>query len=211
MLSSIGIFFIFHEFEPDTEKRHSVMVASIEIDEGTVINESMLAAKIIKESALNSYMATDAKNVIGRKSLSRVAEGDYIRSYNLLEKEHWYTDGHRIIVLPMDMDDRLGNLIKKGSLIDIKVLLNDIRAVPKTVLSKVKVEDILDESGMSVEYSAANKKVYAKLVLEEEQRNRIYAALKLGELSYELYCDDTQKPVLEEFAIPAEYMGTQDR
>ena len=207
ILSSLGLYYLFHNYKFDTEKIYQVLVASTDIDEGTVINESMVAVKSIKGSALNSYMLMDVKDITGKKALSKIGSGDYIRDYDLLSKEKWYSDGDRIIVLPVDTDARLANLIKKGSLIDIKGSLNNIKSIPKTVLSKVMVEDVLDENGVSLGNSGGGSKAYIKLVLDKNQRDRIYAATQLGKLVFELYCDSTQKASDEEFQIPPQFIS----
>jgi hypothetical protein len=49
-----------------------------------------------------------------------------------------------------------------------------------------------------------SKKAYAKVVLDKAQRDRIYVALQYGTLIYELYCDNTQHPLIEDFKIPQE-------
>lgn len=205
MLSAVITYFLINSFQPDTEKRHQVIVAGTDIDVGTVITESMLATKIIKESSVNAYMLNEAEAALGKKAAAFVKEGDYIRSYALLDKDKWFNEKDRIIILPMEVEDRLANLIRKGSFIDIKVFSTTLAARPKVVLSKVRVEDILDETGTSIEYAAAVKKAYAKIVLNDMQRDRIYAAMQSGKLGYELYCDNTQKPAEEEFIIPDTY------
>ena len=110
------------------------------------------------------------------------------------------------IILPMDVEGRLANLIKKSSLIDIKVELKDTKAPPQTVLSRVFVEDILDENGLSLGENIGSKKAYAKVVLNNTQRDRLYVATLYGKLLYELYCDNTQKPSEEDFTIPPDVL-----
>ncbi len=102
----------------------------------------------------------------------------------------------------MDIEQRLANLIVKGSLIDIKVELKDIVTPPQTVLSKVFVEDILDENGLSLGKNIGSRKAYAIVVLDKTQRDRVYTAEQYGKLLYELYCDSTQKSSDMDFLIP---------
>ena len=87
-------------------------------------------------------------------------------------------------------------------MIDIKVELKDTKAPPQTVLSRVFVEDILDENGLSLGENIGSKNAYTKVVLNNTQRDRLYLAAQYGKLLYELYCDNTQKPSEENFAIP---------
>ena len=105
----------------------------------------------------------------------------------------------------MDMEDRLANLIKKGSVLDIKVLPEDRKTLPKLVLSRIMVSDVLDENGLSSGDAIGNRKGYIVVVLDSEQRNRIYAAMQYGKLMYELYCDSTQPKEIENFVIPKEF------
>jgi hypothetical protein len=207
VISSLAAYYLFHNYQFDTERKYSVLIASTDINPGDVINDSMVISKTIKESCLNSYMITDKNNCISKKAISKINAGDYIVDYNLLSKESWYKDEDKIIVLPMDVEGRLANLIKKGSLIDIKVIFDKTAAIPQTVLSKVKVEDILDENGISLGDSIGSKKAYAKVILNNQQRNKIYVATQFGKLIFELYCDSIQKPAVEEFQIPSEYLS----
>lgn len=207
MLASFAAWYFFHYYEPDTEKKYRVLIACTDINPGDAINESMVTLKAIKESALSSHMITDINTAVGKKALNKVLTGDYISDYSLLPKENWYKNEDKIIVLPMDIEGRLANLIKKGSLIDVKVMLKDVRSTPKTVLSKITVEDILDENGISLGDPMGSKKAFAKVILNKEQRNKIYIASQLGKLIFELYCDSTQKAAAEEFQIPPEYLN----
>ena len=42
-------------------------------------------------------------------------------------------------------------------------------------------------------------------MLDNQQRNRIYAAIQYGKLMYELYCDLTQPKEIEDFVITKEF------
>jgi len=201
VLFSTAMLFIFKDREFDDEKRFRVLVAARPIEEGTVLTQSHISYRIIKESALNSYMITDIDEAIGKKCMHKVEEGDYLRNYQLLPKEKWYEDGDKKIVLPMDIESRMANLIRKGSLIDIKVDISGSKSPPKVVLAKIPVEDILDETGTSINDSLSSKRAFAVVILNKEQRDRLYMAKKAGNLVYELYCDPTQKPAKEEFFI----------
>lgn len=207
MISTGVVYYVLNTFEFETERRVKVLVASRNIDAGEILNESLLSYKTIKESGSNEYMAKDIQKVIGQKLLTKANSGDYIRSYDLLPKNKWYKDEQKIIVVPMDIENRLANLIKKGSSVDIKVELNNSKSIPLIVLSKLNIEDILDENGISVGNDIGNKKTFAKLILNKSQRDKLYIAKSLGKLIFELYCDTTQKPSQEEFKIPAEYLN----
>ena len=71
-------------------------------------------------------------------------------------------------------------------------------------MSRVFVEDILDENGLSLGENIGSKKAYAQVVLDNAQRDRVYVASQYGRLLYELYCDTTQKPPEEDFIIPTD-------
>lgn len=209
IFTALAASFLLNKYELDTEKKYKVLVASTDLKEGTVINESMIYYRTIKQSALNRYMITSINAAAGKKLMNTVKEGDYISSYNLLPGDKWHEDGDKVIVLPMDIETRLANLIKKGSVIDIKVVLKDDKALPQTVLSKIRIEDMLDENGISMGDSIGNRKAFAVLILDEIQRDRVYAAAQLGKFIFELYCDRTQEPAVEQFRIPEEYLEQQ--
>lgn len=207
ILSSAGIYLLSNKYELDTEKKYQVMIAAANIPTGAVITKEMVAVRTIKESGYNPHMAQSPGQVVGMKALAPILNGDYIPEYNLLPQDKWYKDEDRVIILPMDVEGRLANLIKKGSLIDIRVEFKDSKAPPQTVLSRIFVEDILDENGLSLGENMGSKKAYAKVVLNKVQRDRIYVASQYGALIYELYCDSIQKPSTEDFKIPPEGTG----
>jgi Flp pilus assembly protein CpaB len=204
ILTSAGIYFISSKYELDMEKKYQVLIAAADVPVGGIITDEMVAYRIIKESGYNPHMVQSPEQVVGMKVLAPIIKGDYIQDYNLLQPNKWYKDDDRTIVLSMDVEGRLANLIKKGSLIDIRVEFKDSKAPPQTVLSRVFVEDILDENGLSLGENIGSKKAYAKVVLDKTQRDRIYVASQYGTLIYELYCDNTQHSSIEDFKIPPE-------
>jgi|GEM_PF-1841978 len=206
ILASLAIFFVSSKYELDTENRYNVIVASKDIAAGDIITEANAGIKVIKESAYTAHMLTDPSLCIGRKALTPIKSGDYLMSYSLLSPEAWHKDDEKIIVLPMSVEERLANCIQKGSLIDIKVLPENQKTIPKTVLSRIAIDDILDENGMSLGDSLGNKKAFAVVTLDEKQRERLYVAQQVGKIIYELYCDSTQPKAPEDFEIPAEFL-----
>lgn len=206
ILASAGIYFFTSSYELDTEKKYQVIIAAADIPVGGVITHEMVTYRTIKESGYNMHMLQNPEHVVGMKALAPIREGDYISEYDLLPPNNWYKDNDRTIILPMDVESRLANLIKKGSLIDIKIEFKDSKAPPQTVLSRVFVEDILDENGLSLGENIGSKKAYAQVVLDNAQRDRVYVASQYGRLLYELYCDTTQKPPEEDFIIPIDVL-----
>ncbi len=204
ILISASTYFITSRYELDTEKRIQVIIAAADIPVGSIITDEMVAYKTIKESGYNSHMMLDTGQAVGKKMLAPILKGDYIPAYDLLPSDKLCSDDDRTIILPMDVEGRLANLIRKGSLIDIKVQIKDVSTPPQTVLSRVFVEDILDENGLSLGDNIGSKKAYAKVVLDKKQRDRVYVASQFGSLLYELYCNNTQKPSAEDFVMPAE-------
>ena len=209
ILISVAIFVFNTKYDLDTEKRINIIVASNDILPGEIIKESMVEYRTIKESAVSPYMLTDPDQLFNAKASAMVKSGDYIFSYNLLLPDSWQTSDARTIVLPMTIDERLGNLIKKGTVMNIKVLPADVKTIPKLVISHITVSDVLDENGMSPGDTIGSKKAYAVIILSEEQRKRLYAAMQYGNLMYELYCDSTQPADTEDFVIPSEYTESQ--
>jgi hypothetical protein len=208
IMASAGIYFFSSKYELDTEKKYQVVMAAADIPIGSVITENMVLYKTIKESGITPHMLQNSEQVVGMKVFSPILKGDYIPRYNLLPQDKWHKDDERTIILPVDIEDRLANLIKKGSVIDIKLLPADQKSLPKLVLSKIMVSDVLDENGLSTGDAIGSRKGYIVLVLDKEQRNRIYAAMQHRKLIYELYCDSTQPNDVEDFVIPPEFFST---
>lgn len=202
ILASASIYYFSSKYELDTEKKYQVIIAAADIPLGGIITDEMVTYRTIKESGYNPYMVQSPGQVVGMKVLAPILKGDYIPEYDLLPPNKWYKDDDRTIILSMDVEGRLANLIKKGSLIDIRVEFKDSKAPPQTVLSRVFVEDILDENRLNLGENIESKKAYAKVVLDKAQRDRIYVASQYGTLIYELYCDNIQHSSVEDFQIP---------
>jgi len=183
-----------------------VIVANTQIEKGTIITELMLAKKSIPKETKTRFMTGDLSEVIGTKAGATTEEGDFIRTYTLQEKEKWFDEDQRITVLPMEVEERMANLITRNSFIDIKTVPKEGRSLPKIVLSKIRIDDVIDENGVSLGTTGVNKKAYAKLFLSREQRDRLFAAKETGRLIYELYCDDGQREPPEEYRIPSEFL-----
>lgn len=211
IMASAGIYFFSSKYELDTEKKYQVVMAAADIPIGSVITENMVSYKTIKESGITPHMLQKSEQVVGMKALSPILKGDFIPQYNLLPPDKWHKDDDRTIILPVDVEGRLANLIKKGSVIDIKVLPADQKSLLKLVLSRITVSDVLDENGLSTGDAIGNRKGYIVVVLDKEQRNRIYAAIQYGKLMYELYCDSTQPNDVEDFVIPQEFYSTSEQ
>ncbi len=209
ILASVAVFILSMKYDLDSEKRVNVLVASKDILSGDIINESMIEYRTIRESDISPSMLIGLEQCVGSKASAPVKSGDCLYSYNLLPPDYWQENDSRILTLPMTVDERLANLIRKGSVINIKVLPQAKKAIPLLVLSKVPILDMLDENGLSQGDTLGNKKAFAILVLSSEQRDRVYAAIQYGKLLYELYCDSTQPADEESFVIPPEfYEGT---
>lgn len=196
ILNSIVIAYVFKQYPLDVEKHVLVIVAAVDIDEGTVIEERHIKTKEIQQSASNLSLATDRGQVIGKKARVKILRNDYVRTNVLNAKKDWFQDDERIIILPMSIEERLANLIQKGSYVDIRLKKEAIDVV-ETILYKVRVEDVLDETGTSLNSKSGmnSRTTYMKLILDKDERQKIYTATKTGKLIYELYCDETQKPV----------------
>lgn len=207
ILISIAAYYIFTNYPLDTEGRVEAVIASKDIKPGDVLTTEMLTMVSIRETAITEGMLTDMQEGIGNKAMFPVKAGEYLQKSWFISKKDWAGENERMIVLPMDIESRLANLIKKGSYIDIRVIPNENKLIPKTVISKIIVEDILDENGLSLEESIGSKKGYAVLKVTPLQSLRINAAAQLGKLTFELYCDETQPKVGEDFIIPETILG----
>lgn len=105
--------YIFTKYPINTEKKISVVVATTDIKEGVVIEEHFLRKKEVYASGVSANVETEISNVAGKRAINDIHKNDFIRTYELLDKKEWYKDDERIIVLPVSMEDRLANLIKK--------------------------------------------------------------------------------------------------
>ena len=206
LIAAGAVYYIYNYMAFDTEQRYVAYVATTNIKIGDIINESMVVGKDIRESSLVPSMVHSLDDVIGKKTKVEIQAGDYIANYNLIPDNEWFTDDQRYTVVELGVKERLAGLIKKDSLIDIKVNLSNVYDIPKIVLPKVRVLDLLDEMGNSLTDNVSGKTVYAKLMLDEEQRNLLFVAQEKGTLITELYCNSIQNTAIQSFEIPHEYI-----
>ena len=205
-LASLGAWLLVGKIVNAKDITVDVIVAGVKIEKGIIITEKMLTKKSIPIDSKNNFMVEQAKDIIGTKANITTEAGDYIRIYSLVNKENWFKEDDRITVLPMEVEERMANLIIKNSYIDIKMVPKTVKSLPISVLSKVRVDDVIDENGVSLGGTGVNKKAYVKVVLSKEQRDRLFTAREMGRLIYELYCDEGQKKPEEEFKIPHEFL-----
>ncbi|MDF2989002.1 MAG: hypothetical protein K0R50_4512 [Eubacterium sp.] len=195
ILNSAALAYIFKKYPLDLEKYIPVVVAISDIEPGTIIEPRHVRTRLIQQPAVNDSMLTELSSAIGKKTCKGISRSDYLRDSDLIERSSWYEQDERIIILPVSVEERLANLIQKGSYVDIRLRRENSSTV-ETVLRKIKVEDMLDENGISfgTQTGINSKTAYMKLVLNDDQRKKIYASKIQGQLIYELYCDETQLP-----------------
>lgn len=196
IINSVVLAYIFKKYPLDLEKYIPVVVAMSDIEPGTIIEPRHIRTRLIQQSAVNASMLTELSNAVGKKTVKGISRSDYLRGPDLVEKSSWYEDDERIIILAVNMEERLANLIHKGSYIDIRLRRENSSTV-ETILKEIKVEDMLDENGSSLgSLTGINSKTaYMKLVLNDDERKKIYTSRTQGQLIYELYCDETQLAV----------------
>lgn len=192
IIGTLAASYILKKYPLDTEPRSYVLVASTDIGEGTVLEEKHIKKKLIHQSALNGSMVADTAFAVGRKTVHKISANDYLRAGDLIERKDWYEEDDRIIVLPVSVEERLANLVCKGSYVDIRLIKENVGDI-ETVISKVRVEDVLDEAGNSLSSNKGtnSRTAYMKLILNEPERLKVYAAAGAGRLIYELYCSET--------------------
>lgn len=205
ILAALAVLYVTTNYRIESGRQYSVLAAVKDIAAGDILTEANTGIRTVTESEITPNMMTDPSQCIGSKMLSPIRSGEYVLSYNLLSPSSWNRDDDRIIILPMNVEERLANRICKGSLIDIKVLPENQKTIPQTVLSHITVEDILDENGMSAGDALGSKKAYAIVMLDSKQRDRFYSAQQIGKIIYELYCNSIQPEAGEDFVIPPEF------
>lgn len=196
---------LFSRFPLDMEKRLNVAVFAVNAEEGEVLEEGMIMMKGIRESALNDYMVRDVSAVVGKRLMVPARKGDYVASYRVAGDEEIYSEDEKLIAIELATVDRMANIIGRGSYVDIVLKYDKTQRLPQIVLSKVKVEELVDTNGDPVERCSGGKAVYARLRLGKAQRDRLYAASDMGRLLCETYASPLQKAAAEDFVIPESY------
>jgi len=171
-----------------SERRVRVCVASRNIRKGDIISEDMLEEKLIRVTDSTGGMVSSPSDAKGRVAVSDIRTGDYIRKYELADAD--IGNDERITVVGAEFPERLANLIKKGSRIDVRLKIRGERTY--LLFSGLNVDDVRDELGPVTPENAGSKRVYLQLKLSREQLEKLYAARDTGDIVYELYQNDAQ-------------------
>ncbi len=202
IILSAAYLYVTGRYDIDTRKTVRVLTAAVDIREGMVIEAYMLKYREIKASSVTPLMIGHMDDATGKKAANFIPAGEYLRSSELLPEADWYKDDEKKIVLELQKNNNVSFVLEKGSFIDIKRWSENSGGLPVTVLSRVKVHEILDENGISIEKAVGSRNAYIVLVLDSNQRNRLYAAMTGGgRLFCESYCSILQKPAPEDFVI----------
>ena len=196
-----GSFWFFSNYDIDTDETVMVLVATRNIEKQEIVDLASFSQKEIKKSTVNDFFIQDVESILGQRSLYDIPNGEYVKGY--MFSEFTYEDDLRIITTPVNFHERLANQIRRNSLID--VILFEENKKPKVVLSKISVNDILDELGNSMQRATTSGEYSLKFLLNSTQRKRFYIASELGDIGFELYLDDQQEAPYEEFIIPEEH------
>jgi hypothetical protein len=189
VFSLLTLWFL-NNFRFDENKNISIVIAKEKLSYGMYIKQGMITTKEVNISQVTKNMVTDPQELIGKRVIQDFDKNDYVYIYGFSHDDLSESDS-RIVTIPVTIEQRHANLVKKGCLVDIKYSYSN--NIPVLVLSKVRIEDVLNENGMPGGESAGNKTCYLKLILSQDQRNKIYNASETGKPVLEIYLSDNQK------------------
>ena len=199
ILAILGVWYFLSHFKIDTDTYVTVVTATEGLVPGTIVSDSQVLTKRVKASSVSMYVVNDIKSVVGKKLIAKVAKDDFFRGYELLGSEQWKKDDEREMTICFDYDARVGNTVKKGSYVDVRLLSKE-KSAPKVVISKILIDEIFDEAGLVVVDTdkLGSRKAFLRFVLNKEQRDRLYIASESGKLRLDLYYDSSQPKLAED-------------
>jgi len=192
--------------EMSTKKK--VIVADVDINELTVINETMLRVQSIPKSYIQPDTYSDMKDIVGLITTVPIKKGEQILQNKVLFKETQsklstrVSKGKRAITIPVTDIHGVGRLIKPGDRIDIlssidygqgdrekrevKTVLQDILVVAtgRNVIASIPTEIVKDPvTGKDVQRDLRKDTRYPTVTLEltPEEAQGIVFLLTSGE------------------------------
>lgn len=182
-----------------------MVIAKKDIQPGEVIDDSHLRVIKIRENELvnKKAFASNVDNLIGKKALYPIKNGQILPLEYFLPKEKWYENGYDFAI-EVDVPTTVANSICIGDYIDINVAygmddmetltIGDLYVNFDVVISKVLVEDIKDANGVSIKNSQEGDQFvpqYLKVCLSYEQIDNYLGAKKEGTIFTVKYEDPT--------------------
>lgn len=177
----------------------TVLVANMNIKAGQKLTSDLyrkikipvdfVTPKMVKASEL-SVSKVYGNNVW---CTSEIYRGEYIMKDDLDTIGAKVKKDLRITIIPLDMEGRLANLIKKGSVVDLRVQEAGSNNSTKLVLQGLEILDMLDEAGNSTVLSAPSRKAYIKVMLDRNKLDALYKAQNAGKIIMELYVSPLQQ------------------
>jgi hypothetical protein len=192
ILLAILIYFFYNPNTQSKQELVDVLIARNDIKIGQKISENLYNIKKIPLEYATPMMLTTKEITENMWCVKDILFNEYILKDCIDKNITNLKKDLRITVIPVDMDGRLANLIKKGSLIDIRIRQDGISEKSRLVLSGLNILDVLDESGNPSNVLAASRKAYIKLMLEREQLDALYSAQNKGKIIFELYVSPFQ-------------------
>ncbi len=201
LIFTIFLAVLYYIYKPNFEKDITVVVAAKSFSFGDKINETNIRLKKIKENQYSNIFIKNPNELINKVTTHDILEGDFFTETDYSDSNKLYHEDDMVTIIPMTLEQRLANMITPGSIVDIKIQ-PDLKNAPITVLTGIKIEAMMDENGKTIEnITGYPKTVFAKLILNKDQRNKLYIAKNMGPLIFELYTYYNQKKSPEKVII----------
>jgi len=139
----------------------------------------------------------DGRWAIGKRANQKIYEGEFVSASKLLTEDEYYDFNERLYAVPFSSDTTGGYNISRGEYVDIVVRYKaDMKSSNPTinaiydslepnqltdiVFAKRRIEDIRDETGVSVMQNSATKPGYLCFKLTYEEINKLEWARECG-------------------------------
>jgi len=127
ILTGISVFYYASYLENAAKSNFQpVVVASVQIQENTMVTSEMLSVKQLPVEAINSLTVRKISDAIGKVAIQLIETNEQILSTKLNEKgkvkgglEYLVPDGKRAITIAVDDKSGVAGYIKKGNHVDV--------------------------------------------------------------------------------------------
>lgn len=200
-----------------------VIVPKEDIEEGKKIDEKMVGYKEIYEKDLEPSAITDISKIKDYKARIKLRKHMQLQEYMLQSQEEQFKEGCVKVSIDLkNIGNLVANQIQPNDYINLNLVFDksskmskmNIESEPKVVLSKRKIIDLVDSSGIARSKFDTSKREFKAQYLILELNEHDYKKYKCasaystrydGQLELTLH-DPTQKAFVEDFNI-----GSVDR
>ena len=183
--------FLTFQFLRVQSKRDHIVVAKIPIPQYSQIDSSMLELRAVHPESIHPETAKTIQDVIGNFAVADLIQGEPVLKVRISGNEQYKDFGgdlspeDRAIFIPLSVKQNLGGAVSRNDLVDIIYVAFDNQrgfSVAKTILQRVYVLDVRNESGQALDDDGRSSAGGIIVALSAHDSEKIAYCLENGQL-----------------------------